>query len=354
MNRKLILVIDDDGLNLRRANELLANEYKVKVANSCEMALKVMEQCEPDLILLDIDMPGHDGFYTYKAIRELGGVAQNIPVIFLTGRNSTEDEVECLRLGAVDFVTKPVIPETMLLRIRSQLELFDYRRSLEYMVMQKTKEINGIQQALAASLTDLIEVRDGSTGGHSKRVMEYTRILLDAILEKHEYRDLVDEVYADTVTRAAILHDIGKVGVVDKVLLGGKFDPDDVESIERMRAHASLGAKILGAASEKVGGTNAFLQRAYEIALSHHERWDGAGYPQGLKGMEIPFPARVVAVADVYDALTSRRSYKEPFSHETACEIIIHDAGTAFDPDIVNVFKRRQDEFDFVRKQNLE
>lgn len=354
MERKLILVIDDDGINLRRANEILSKEYSVKVANSCEMALKVMKQCEPDIILLDIDMPVHDGFYTYKAIRALGGAAESIPIIFLTGKNSTENEVECLKMGAVDFVTKPVIPETMLLRIRVQLELFDYRRSLEYMVIEKTREIQRIQQALAASLTDLIEVRDGSTGGHSKRVMEYTKILLKGIKESHMFNDVVNAVYIDTVERAAILHDIGKVGVVDKILLGGKFDPDDVDSIERMRAHASLGAKILGSALEQVGGTNEFLKKAYEIALSHHERWDGTGYPNGLAGEEIPLSARIVAVADVYDALTSRRSYKEPFSHETACEIIIQDAGTAFDPDIVKVFEKKQDEFDLIRKEYLE
>jgi len=194
-----------------------------------------------------------------------------------------------------------------------------------------------IFDALVLSLTDVIEVRDGSTGGHSRRVAAYTECLLNKLYQKGLYPEIINPEYIYRIVRSAMLHDIGKVGVMDSLLTGPKFSPDDTEAIEDMHRHTLMGAHVLDSAIKKVGeGT--FLSDARQVALSHHERWDGSGYPEGLKGEQIPLSARIVAIADVYDALTSKRSYKEPYSHDLACKIILSGSGRDFDPELIKVF----------------
>lgn len=329
-----ILIVDDSGMNLRAAKSVLEGGYHVAACNSGHMALKYLEGHVPDLILLDVKMPDMDGFETLRAIRQKEK-AKNVPVIFLTADNEREDEVEGLRLGAVDYIYKPFEAAILKSRIRTHIDLHHYRTHLQEIIREKTAQIERVEGALVTSLSELQEARDGQTGGHAKRTARYFELLVDALCERGKFADTLTPEYVARVKRGALLHDIGKVGIADATLL--KDSRLSEQEMEYMRQHTLLGGKALDNAVRALG-EDSFLNDARDMAYYHHEKWNGNGYPKGLAGEEIPLGARILSVADVYDALTSRRSYKEPFPHEKAVEIILADAGKAFDARITEVF----------------
>ena len=323
------------------AKEALDDYYNVVTANSCKMALRYLEKHTPDIILLDIQMPEVDGFETLKAIRSLPQT-EDTPIIFLTAQDNVADEIHGLELGAVDYIHKPLQPQIMRMRIRTQLDLAHYQDHLEEIIMQKTEQVARVETALLASLNDLLEIRDGMTGSHVRRTAKYFEILLNALDKAHTFPDAITPDYKVRLLRGAPLHDLGKVGISDNTLLKpSRLSPEEMEF---MRQHSTFGGQALTHAVEIVG-EDSFLSDARDMAYYHHEKWDGSGYPKGLAGEDIPLSARILAVADVYDALTSQRSYKDAFSHEKAVSILLDEDGTSFDPRIMQVFRQITDEF---------
>lgn len=334
MEKKTILMIDDVKFNLATARDVLQDEYILYEAMSAKEGFQILEDTIPDLILLDIVMPEMDGYEMIsqlKATRRLRG----IPVIFLTAETDPKSEVKGFDLGAVDFIVKPFIAPVMKRRIETQLELSAYQHSLEKMVEEKVEENERLQDMLSAGFAELVESRDGVTGGHVKNTSIYFEAFVNALKEVPKYRDDITDEFIKLSIRSAPLHDIGKIGIDDNVLR--KQTSLERGEMEYMKSHSELG----GATFHKIRKSfqeNEFLKIAEHMALYHHERWDGNGYPMGLKGEEIPLEARIMSIVDVYDALTSKRPYKEPFSHEKAYAIIVEGRGTQFDPELVDEF----------------
>jgi putative two-component system response regulator len=290
------------------------------------------------VILLDIMMPDMDG---YEVCRQLKAVAstQHIPVIFLTAMADAEDEAQGLSLGAVDYITKPINPELVRARVRNHLELKQYRDSLEELVKERTRELQLTQAVMIESLATLAEYRDPETGGHIKRTQNYVKALAVHLKDHPRFRDLLDEEAIELLYLSAPLHDVGKVGVRDSILLKpGRLDD---EEFELMKQHTLFGEEALRLTEQKLGRST-FLRHAREVAGSHQEKWDGSGYPRGLKGDAIPLSGRLMALADVYDALISKRVYKPPMPHDEAVRIILDGKGRHFDPDVVDAFTELQ------------
>lgn len=341
-----ILIVDDNITNLKLAEQLLKPTYKVTLLTSAIQTIKFLTRNTPDLILLDIKMPGINGFETLTTIKSIDRLSQ-IPVIFLTAQNDRKSEIKALQLGAVDFLAKPLVPELMLSRIKLHLELSSYRKNLEGVVKEKTQTIENLQDTMVVGLAELVECRDGETGGHIKRTAKYLEVLVKSMEEQDFYPDILNSEYVYNMIRSAPLHDIGKIGISDSVLLKqGTFDEREREY---MQQHTILGGRALQKVINATDGES-FLYVAKDMALCHHEKWDGTGYPNGLSGNEIPLCARIMAIADVYDALTSKRPYKKPFSHEKAVQIILEGKGTQFDPDIVDIFYSIAYKFDRISK----
>jgi putative two-component system response regulator len=346
--KPLVLVVDDAPQNLSLMDDLLSDDYAVKVAPNGLRALKIARSIPaPDLILLDIMMPDMDG---YEVCRQLKAdpQTQDIPVIFLSARTQLADEHLGLTLGAVDYITKPISPAIVLARIKTHLALRaaavflqDKNAYLEAEVTRRTEETRLTEEATILAMTSLAETRDNETGHHILRTQRYVRALAVSLRHHPRFCAYLDDEIIDLLFRSAPLHDIGKVGIPDRILLKpGKLD---VEEFDIMKTHTTLGHVAIERAKARVGRPIAFLDIAGEIALSHQEKWDGSGYPQGLAGDAIPVSARLMAVADVYDALISRRVYKEAFSHERSVAIIVQGRGQHFDPDIVDAFLSIQD-----------
>lgn len=351
--RPTILVVDDTPENLMLMQALLRDHYKVKGANNGERALKIaMGDAPPDLILLDIMMPGMDGYEVCRQIKA-DPRAQHIPVIFLTAKAQAEDEAYGLSLGAADYITKPISPPIVLARVRSQLALkasSDFLRDkneyLEAEVVKRTREVSAIQDVTILAMASLAETRDSDTGNHIRRTQHYVRSLARKLSSHPKFKDYLTLATIAMLYKSAPLHDIGKVGIPDRILLKpGKLTP---EEFEIMKTHTTLGRDAIAHAEKELGTEVAFLTMAKEIAYSHQEKWDGSGYPQGLAGDAIPVSARLMAIADVYDALISRRVYKAAMSHEQAVEIITMSKGRHFDPDMVDAFVEIQDHFKAV------
>ena len=345
-----ILVVDDTADNLALMSTLLKHAYVVKIANSGAKALRIARsEAPPDLILLDIMMPEMDGYQVLQTLRA-DVKTHDIPVIFLTAKSEIEDEKRGLELGAVDYITKPVSPPILLARVKTQLALkasSDFLRDkasfLEDEVAKRTEEISAIQDVTILVMASLAETRDPETGNHIRRTQHYVKELAQALRDHPRFRTYLNDRIIQLLFKSAPLHDIGKVGIPDRILLKpGKLDPDEFEV---MTTHTTLGYEAIAHAEKALGTDVAFLTMAKEIALSHQEKWDGSGYPQGLAGDAIPLSARLMAVADVYDALVTRRPYKEPLSHAEAVRIIDRGMGTHFDPDIVEAFLASQDQF---------
>ncbi len=348
--KQTILVVDDTADNLALMSTLLKHAYTVKIANSGPKALHIAQsEAPPDLILLDIMMPEMDGYQVLEALRK-DKKTHDIPVIFLTAKSEIEDEKRGLELGAVDYITKPVSPPILLARVRTHLALkasSDFLRDkaayLEDEVVKRTQEISAIQDVTILVMASLAETRDPETGNHIRRTQNYVKELAQALRNHPRFRNYLNDKIIQLLFKSAPLHDIGKVGIPDRILLKpGKLDPDEFEV---MKTHTTLGYEAIAHAEKALGTDVAFLTMAKEIALSHQEKWDGSGYPQGLAGDAIPVCARLMAVADVYDALVSRRPYKEPMPHAEAVRIIDRGRGSHFDPDIVDAFLLSQDQF---------
>lgn len=345
MRLRHILVIDDNVTNLKLAENTLKPYYKVSLLISCAQTLKFLAKHRPDLILLDINLPDMDAYETLAKIKE-NKELENIPVIFLTSRSDSEIEVKGFELGAVDFITKPFVSQSMLSRVIMHLELSEYRTQLEEKIYEKTQMIENLQDVMMLSLAELVECRDENTGGHVKRTAEYVRILANELVEAGVYSDILTPEYVKDIIKSAPLHDIGKIGINDATLL--KMGSLDEDEFEYMKKHVELGAISL---QKMINETDkeSFLYTARDMAHYHHEKWDGTGYPSGLKGEEIPISARIMAIADVYDALTTKRPYKEPFSHEDTVNIIIEGREKGFDPNIIDVFKEISYKFEMVK-----
>jgi putative two-component system response regulator len=345
-----VLVVDDTPENLALMRGLLKDHYKTLFATNGEQALKVArEHRGVDIILLDVMMPVMDG---YEVCRQLKADerTRGIPVIFLTAKSQVEDERLGLDLGAVDYITKPISPPLFSARVRNHLlvkqardQLANQNQLLEQRVRERTQALVETQDATIYAMSALAETRDNETGNHIRRTQHYVRALAQALQALPDFQaELSDEVI-DLLYKSAPLHDIGKVGIPDRVLLKpGKLDPDEWVI---MKKHVDYGRDAIRVAESQMHGDSSFLRLAREIAYGHHEKWDGTGYPQGLVGDAIPLSARLMAVADVYDALISRRVYKPPFSHEVAVGMIVEGRGRHFDPRIVDVFVGMAEQF---------
>lgn len=345
-----ILIVDDSVTNLKFSQQVLKPYYKVTLLTSAIQTMKFLLKNTPDLILLDINMPGINGYEIMSTIKSMDRL-NKVPVIFLTSSTDIESELKCLKLGAVDFISKPFVPELMLTRINTHLELARYRKELEYLVLKKTQTIENLQDSIVVGLAELVECRNGETGGHIKRTAKYIEVLVLAMVDAGLYPDIFTEDYIRNIIRSAPLHDIGKIGISDNILL--KTEDYNKNERDYMKQHTILG----GAALQKVidaSNEENFLFIAKDMALCHHERWDGTGYPYGLSEYNIPLCARIMAIVDVYDALTSRRVYKKPFSHEKAVEIISQGTGTHFEPAIVDVFLSVSDSFLYISQSYIE
>ena len=352
-DKKTVLVVDDTPDNLSLMSGLLKDIYKVKVANSGEKAIKVVQgEGPPDLILLDIMMPGLSGYDVCKRLKA-DKATREIPIIFLTAMTATEDEKKGLEMGAVDFITKPVNPPIVMARVATQLQvkaaadfLKDQNVYLETEVAKRTRELSAVQDVTIVAMASLAETRDSDTGNHIRRTQYYLKAMCQKLQNHPRFSDFLTDSTIETLFKSAPLHDIGKVGIPDRILLKpGKFTP---EEFEIMKSHTTLGRDAIARAEEQLNMKVDFLNFAKEIAYYHQEKWDGSGYPTGARGDDIPVSARLMAVADVYDALISRRVYKEGMSHEKAVGIIVEGKGSHFDPDMVDAFVGLQDEFKVI------
>ncbi|MCI4626420.1 MAG: two-component system response regulator [Candidatus Magnetoovum sp. WYHC-5] len=356
MEKAVILVVDDNADNLTLMSNLLKLKYKVKVANSGARALKIAgSDSPPDLVLLDIMMPEMDGYEVLRQLRA-NPKTNDIPVIFLTAKADMEDERYGLSLGAVDYITKPVSPPIVMARVHNHLDLkamHDFLKKenefLEHEIQRRTKEIVAVQDVTILALSSLAETRDNDTGNHIRRTQHYVKILAKYLKTNPRFGWFLTEQNILALYKTAPLHDLGKVGIPDNILL----KPGELNGNEFavMQTHTLLGKKTIEEAEKRLGTEVDFLRFAKEIALFHHEKWDGTGYPEGLAGDNIPISARLMALADVYDALICRRIYKLPMPHEEARDIIVANKGKHFDPDIVDAFIALEEEFIKIAKQ---
>ncbi|MEE4355630.1 MAG: two-component system response regulator [Desulfococcaceae bacterium] len=324
-----ILIVDDERFNINVLVEILKSDYRIIVAKSGEEALKrVRTSAPPDLILLDIMMPRMDG-YTVCSILQEDRETRNIPVIFITALGEEQDETRGFEVGGVDYITKPVSPPVVMARVKTHLSLRDTRQELakqnhilEDMVEERTRELYNSRMEIIHRLVFSAEFKDPETGSHIKRMSHYSALLAEGYgLSKKE---------CDTILLASPMHDIGKIGIPDIILLKpGKLDPEEWII---MKKHPGIGAKILSKSKSRL------MRAGQQIAVSHHERWDGSGYPQGKKGKDIPLYGRIAALADVFDALTTKRPYKTAWPIEKAADEIIKQSGRHFDPELVEVF----------------
>ncbi|MET1080190.1 MAG: two-component system response regulator [Pseudomonas sp.] len=350
-----LLVVDDVPENLLLMSQLLRPHYHLRVASSGEKALEIARRNSPDLVLLDVMMPGMDGYEVCRRLQQ-DPLTADIPVLFLTAKDQAEDQRHGLDLGATDYLSKPFEPSVLLARVNSQLRLkaaADRLRSrnaaLDLEVEQRTRELQDVYDVTILALASLAETRDNETGNHLRRTQNYVRTLAYRLREQPRFAVELDERTIELLYKSAPLHDIGKVGIPDHILLKpGRFEPHEFEV---MKQHSRLGYQALVHAEELHGAPMAFLRIAKEIALCHHEKWDGSGYPQGMRGEAIPLSARLMAVADVYDAVISRRVYKPEMPHEKAVAIIREGCGTHFDPAVVEAFLGLEEEFKDIARR---
>jgi putative two-component system response regulator len=359
MDQATILIVDDEPANLTVLTHVLQSQYRVRAVNSGERALQVAATApRPDLILLDVMMPGMDGHAVLTSLK--GDAATcDIPVIFVTAMDSTEDEQHGLELGAVDYITKPLRAPIVLARVHTHLTLKrasdwlkDQNAVLDAEVKRRMEENQLFQDVSIHALAELAETRDPETGNHIRRTQAYVAVLADQLRSHPRFQAALDGNAIPLLTKSAPLHDIGKVGIPDTILL----KPGALTPLEWvvMKTHAKLGADAIERAERDTGKPVTFLAMAKEIAHWHHEKWDGSGYPDGLKGEAIPMEARLMALADVFDALISIRVYKPALSFDESYEIILQGRGKHFDPDVVDAFLARYGDFVAIARQFLD
>jgi len=332
--KKTILMVDDVELNHATARSVLEDSYELYEATSGEEALRMLKKINPDLILLDVIMPEMNGMEVLKKLKSIPAY-KDIPVIFLTADTSPEAEVEGFQLGIVDYITKPFVPMVMKKRIETQIELAQYKKNLEESVNKKIEEMERMYDLVTVSFAGLVESRDGVTGVHLKNTSIYFSAFISHLKTMAKYKEYLPPTVVKKACRCAPLHDVGKIAIKDAVLQ--KPASLSAEEFEDMKLHAIIGGELFDYLEKRIPDAE-FANIASQIAKSHHERWDGKGYPYGLKGEEIPLLARIMAIVDVYDAMTSKRPYKEPLSHEKTMAFIASNSGSQFDPALVNEF----------------
>lgn len=331
-----VLIVDDQKENVDALRGMLENDYKIYVSLNGKGALSIIEKVSPDIVLLDVNMIDMDGFEVHRRMKEMGKI--HIPVIYITGENDALMEARGLKHGAVDYILKPYNPDIVTIKVKNQMENKMYRDELERLVDIRTQEVSKSREAIIFGMSILAEGRDHTTGEHIMRMQKYTEIIAKRVFA--DYPDLLSEDDVKEIVLYAPLHDIGKVCIPDTVLKKNTvFTPEDFVIMEQ---HTTYGADILNKTRAIVDDEDSFLKIAVEISGGHHEKFDGSGYPKKLKGEEIPLSARIVSLADIYDALTSPRRYKEAFPHEEVMDIILKGDGRImpehFDPRVLQAF----------------
>ncbi len=355
-SKPVILVVDDTIDNILLLNEILRNEYSIKVATNGAIALQVAKKTMPDIILMDVMMPVMDGYEACRRLKQ-DGTLKDIPLLFLTAKAEDDDEKKGFELGAADYITKPVNPSILLARIKTHLTLKkasdilkDQNEYLNKEVQKRTEDITLMQEASIMAMAALAEIRDNETGHHLRRTRLYIRELAEYMGTMDKYKRELQTERIRTIVISSPLHDIGKIGIPDDILL--KPGPLTHEEYEVMKRHTVLGRDAILKAEKLIGVKRTFLSCAREIAFSHHEKWNGSGYPAGLSKEDIPLPARLMALVDAYDALTSKRVYKDAVAHEEAVSIIEADSGSHFDPDVVTAFLFLKDKFKRISEKH--
>lgn len=354
-----VLALDDDPVSLALLRELLTlGGFNVLTAGEGREGIEIFSTGQPELVITDIRMPHMDGLEFLQSIREVDDIT---PVIVVTGHGDLDYAMKALRRGAYDFLLKPINPELMLNAVRKgvdhcRLKRFeqDHRKLLEQEVADRTRELartneflRRVQASSVFALAKLVESRDDETGFHLKRLQAYCRVLCNELARRPQFREHMTERFVEDLVQCSVLHDVGKVGIPDSIL----FNPRKfgIDEFEIMKQHAIVGGKALEEAAKEIGDVQSYLSVGKDVAYYHHEHWDGSGYPFALKGEAIPLAARIVAIADVYDALTTERRYKTAFTHEEAVRMIVGLKGRQFDPSIVDAFIAIKDEFQSIR-----
>ncbi|GHV39445.1 two-component system response regulator [Clostridia bacterium] len=341
--KKTVFLVDDNMTNLMVGKKALSEQYRTFTIPSAAKMFEMLDKVMPDLILLDVDMPEMDGYEAIKILKQNEERAK-IPVIFLTAKVDNQSELDGLALGAVDYVHKPFSQALLLKRIEIHLlvqsqkhELEFYAANLEEMVAAKTAEVVSLENAVLLTFSELVECRDDVTGGHIQRTSAYLDILLNEMSRQGVYTDIIKDWNKDMIVKSCQLHDVGKVAVSDTILnKPSKLTPEEYEI---MKQHTVFGVKVIETIESRTIGGMSFLTDAKLFAGTHHEKWDGTGYPARLAEDDIPLQGRIMAIADVYDALVSVRPYKKAFTHEEAAAVIIEGSGSFFDPKLIAVFK---------------
>jgi len=343
--QKTIFVVDDNDTNLSKAKEALKDQYRVMTLPSAAKMFTLLEKIIPDLILLDIEMPDMDGFEALDLLKK-NSLYEGIPIIFLTSMTDAEVEVKGFQLGVIDFITKPFSAPVLQNRLKTHLEIDELIRERTFQLHEKTNQLENLQNAIIFSFADIVESRDKGTGGHIERTATYIQILVSEMYAHGVYADEIKELDIDLFISSARLHDVGKIAISDLIL--NKPDKLTDEEYMIMKTHTLEGEESIDTIASRTDDVE-FLRNAKLFAGNHHERWDGKGYPRGLKGTDIPLQGRIMAIADVYDALVSERPYKKAFTADEAVEIIMESSGTMFDPAIADVFYAAKDQFRAVR-----
>lgn len=341
--KERILVVDDAPENIHVLINALGDQYALMAATSGRQALEIAqsESKKPDIILLDVMMPDINGYEVFERLHN-DVRTTNIPVIFVTALSEIGNEQRGLMLGALDYISKPFEPDLVRLRVRNLLELKKHRDKLESLVQEQLDTIAEAHLAAIFAMSKLAESRDTDTGHHLERTQNYCKILAETLFERGDCHDTINEEFIGTIFQSSPLHDIGKVAIPDAILCKpGKLTHEEFET---MKTHSVLGAETLRSVAHRYPN-NRFLAMGLEIAHWHHEKWDGTGYPDGIAGNEIPLAARIMAVADVYDALHSKRCYKNAMPHETCRAVICEGSGAHFDPALVDAFLAAESEF---------
>lgn len=352
---QVIMLIDDDQVYLSMGREILENKYTVYPVASGDQAFEILKKVIPDLILLDVDMPGMDGYAVIKRLKK-ETATKDIPVIFLTARIEPGYELDGLSLGAIDYITKPFSPLLLIQRIENHLlissqrkELLRFNQNLQKMVDEQTTEIKKLQNAILNIVSEMVEFRDELSGGHIDRIQKYIRTMINAMHRRGLYRDEIDRWDLELFITAAQMHDVGKIRVSEAIL--NKMGKVTSREFEEIKKHPAYGSMIIDR-MKQMTDNHTFLDYANAFAEGHHERWDGLGYPEGRKGKDISLPGRLMALADVYDALVSSRPYKQPMSPNEAAKEIIRCSGTLFDPALIEIFSTVINEFAAIAERH--